>query len=422
MYYDRSRRRSSPRRILVLLILVAFGVFLIANQNDLRQRVIPPPTPTATRTAKSYIVEAESQAQTGNLKAATNAYVQAVSLEPENVEVLVTLARLMALTDRAADAVKWAERAVQVAPKRAPAQAALALALNFHSGKLGLQGRDLESTKALQQALTAAKTAVLLDPDYPEGQAYLAEIYAELGDLENAEVSLQKALELDTNRSEVRRAQGVVLEYQGRYTDASEAYRQAINLTPNVAYLYLVLGRAYSVIANVRGDPALWTSALETFKQGAQVDPTDVRLIDEWGWMHYQLDQYRDAQEVLEKATQVDPQAWSPRSHLAATYFARTQYEDSIESFKLALQMMNDTFDADHYCVTAKTQSCNRLVQAYSTLGYAYRQLGQCAAGGLGAFRKALIVRPDDPVAQGGYNGCAEDLGTPVPRTPTPRP
>jgi tetratricopeptide (TPR) repeat protein len=421
MYYDRSRRRSSPRRILLLLILVGIGVFLIANQNELRQQVIPPPTPTATRTAKSYVVEAESLAQTGNLKAAADAYIQAVSLEPENVDVLTTLARIMALTDRTAEAVKWAERAVQTASHSATAQAALAMALDFHSGKLLRQGRDVESDKTLQRALDAAKTAVSLDPNYPEGQAYLAEVYADLGDLENAEVSIQKALGLNLNRSEVRRAQGTVLEYQGRYTDAAEAYRQAIALAPNVAYLYLVLGRAYTVIASVR-DASLWASALETFKQGAQVDPTDVRLLDEWGWTHWTLDQYRDAQEVLEKAVAVDPQAWSPRSHLAATYFARTNYEDAIESFKLALQLMNDTFDADHYCVTAKTPSCNRLVQAYSTLGYAYRQLGQCAQGGLGAFRKALIVRPDDPTAQGGYNLCAEDLGTPVPRTPTPRP
>jgi Tfp pilus assembly protein PilF len=69
--------------------------------------------------------------------------------------------------------------------------------------------------------LAAAKTAVSLDPNYPEGHAYLAEIYAESGDLENAEVSIQKALGLNSNRSEVRRAQGVVLENQGRYTDAA---------------------------------------------------------------------------------------------------------------------------------------------------------------------------------------------------------
>jgi len=421
MYYDRSRRRSSPRRILLLLILVGIGVILIANQNELRQQVLPAPTPTATRTAKSYIVEAESLAQTGNLKAAAKAYIQATSLEPENVEVLTTLARIMALTDRTTEGVKWAERAVQAAPKSAMAQAALGMALKFQTGKLALQGRDLEAGKTLLEALAAAKQAVTLDPDYPEGQAYLAEIYAEIGDLENADVSIQKALGLDPNRSEVRRAQGAVLENEGHYTDAAEAYRQAITRAPNVAYLYLMLGRAYTVIASAR-DASLWASALATFKQGAQVDPTDVRLLDEWGWTHYALDQYRDAQEVLEKATQLDPQAWSPRSHLAATYFQRANYEAAIESFKQALQMMNDTFDADHYCVTAKTQSCLRLVQAYSTLGYAYRLLGQCAPGGLGAFRKALIIRPDNLTAQGGYNNCAEDLGTKVPRTPTPRP
>jgi tetratricopeptide (TPR) repeat protein len=421
MYYDRSRRKSSPRRVVLLLMLVGIGVFLIANQNALREQVIPAPTPTATRTAKSYVVEAESLAQTGDLKAAAKSYIQAAALEPENVDVLATLARIMALTDRTAEAVQWAERAVQVAPQSAVAQAALAMALKFQAGKLALQGRDQESGKILQQALASAKTAVNLDPKYPEGQAYLAEIYAEVGDLENAEVSIQKALGLDPKRSEVRRAQGAVLENQGHYTDAAEAYRQAIALSPNVAYLYLVLGRAYTVIAAVR-DPSLWASALETFKQGAQVDPTDVRLLDELGWMHYTLDQYRDAQEVLEKATLLDPQAWSPRSHLAATYFQRTNYEDAIVSFKQALQMMNDTFDADHYCVTAKTRSCDRLVQAYITLGYAYRQLEQCAPLGLGAFRKALIIRPDNPGAQGGYNQCAEDLGTKVPRTPTPRP
>lgn len=421
MYYDRSRRRSSPRRILVLLMLVGIGVFLIANQNELRQQVIPAPTPTATRTAKSYVVEAESLAQSGNLKSAANAYIQAASLEPEDVDVLTTLARITALTDRTTESVKWAERAVQVAPQSAVAQAALGMALKFHAGQLALHGRDLESDKTLQLALQAAKTAVTLDVSYPEGQAYLAEIYAELGDLENAGVSIQRALELDPNRSEVRRAQGAVLENQGRYTDAAEAYRQAIALTPNVGYLYLTLGRAYAVIASAR-DASFWAAALDTFKSGAQIDPTDVRLLDEWGWTHWTLDQYRDAQEVLERATQLDPQAWSPRSHLAATYFQRTNYEAAIESFKQALQMMNDTFDADHYCVTAKTQQCARQVQAYITLGYAYRQLGQCEPLGLGAFRKALIIRPENLSAQEGYNRCAEDLGTPVPRTPTPRP
>ncbi len=421
MYYDRTRRRTSLRRVLILLILVGVGVFLLVNQNEVRQRIVPPPTPTATRTARSYVVEAESLVQAGDLRKASGAYIQAVALEPTNVDALVVLVRLLAYTDRTGDAVQWAERAVQVAPNSAPAQAALALALNFDYNNLLLRGRPAEAAKTLAQALTTAKQAVALDPKYPEGQAYLAEIYAESDDVENGAAIIQKALVLDPNRAEVQRAYGSVLEAQGKYSEAAAAYRQAITRAPTVAYFYLLLGRADRTVAQVR-DPSLWQTALDTFKKGAEIDPKDVRLLDEWGWMHYQLDEYRDAQEVLEQAVTVDPQAWSPRSHLAATYFQRTQYEEAITSFKQALDLMNQTFDADHYCVTAQTLSCDRLTQAYITLGYAYRQLKQCAPSGLGAFRKALIIRPDNPGAQSGYNLCAEDLGTPVPKTPTPRP
>jgi tetratricopeptide (TPR) repeat protein len=420
MYYDRSRRKSSPRRVLILLILVGVGAFLLINQNTLRQQVIPPPTATPTRTARSYVVEAEAVVQTGNLPNAITAYIQAATLDPKNVDVLAMLARLLAMVDRTTEAVKWAERAVQAVPHSAPAQAALALANRFHANALLLQGRDTEARRVLDQALAAAKQAIALDAAYPEGLAYLAEIYAELGDLENAVVYIQKALGLSQTRTEVWRAYGTVLDNQGKFTDAGKAYEEAIKLAPNVAYLYLLLGRAQRNVASLR-DPSLWRAALETFKQGAQIDPTDVRLLDEWGWTHYQLDEYRDAQEVLERAVTLNPQAWSPRSHLAATYFARTQYETAIDSFKQALDLMNQTFDADHYCVTAQTFSCARLVAAYTTLGYAYRMLRQCDPYGLGAFRKALAVRPDDATAQGAYNLCAEDLGTPVPRTPIPR-
>lgn len=428
MYYERSqRRRSSPRRVLILLILVGIGIFILINQNGLRQRINPPPTPTATRTARSYVVEAESLAQTGNLKAATDAYIQAVSLEPDNVDVLVTLSRLMALTDRTAEAVKWAERVTQIAPQSAVAQAALAMALNWHSAKLLQQGRDTEASKTMQQALAAAKTAVSLDPSYPEAHAYLAEIYADLGDIENAGVSIQKALALDPSRSDVQRALGYVRENEGNYTGAVAAYRKAIGLTPNIAYLYLALGRNYRAIA-IQSDNSAWQSALDAFKHGTEVDPTNVTLLDELGWSHYQLEQYRDAQEILEQAVQVDPQAWSPRSHLAATYFARTNYEDAVTSFQQAIEMMNQDFDADHYCVTAKTRSCDRLVAAYTTMGMAYyylaiayKDLSRCVNESMPALRKVLILRPDDPTAQTWMSYCAKELGTPVPNTPAPR-
>lgn len=419
MYYDSVRRRRSAwRRVLILLILVGIGIILIVNQNEVRQRIHPPPTPTATRTARSYVAEAEALAQTGNLKAAADAYIQAAALDPADVAALIALARILTLLDRADEAVKWAERAAQLAPQSAATQAGLAQALNGQAVKLQQRGREAEARQIWRQALTVGKNAVTLDLNYPQGYAYLAESYADLGDVENAAVSVDRALALNPALVDVQRALGYVREYQNNYTGAVEAYRKATELAPNIGQLYLVLGRSYRVLATTR-DNTQWSNALEAFRHGSLVEPSNVELLDEWGWTHYQMEQFRDAQEVLEKAVTVDPQAWSPRSHLAATYFARTNYEEAIISFDRAIELMNQTFDADHFCVTNQSRSCDRLVAAYTTLGYAHWQLGQCLDGAMAAFRKVLVLRPDDPTAQGGLNLCAKSLGTPVPEAPT---
>ncbi len=419
MYYDRLRRRSSPRRVLVLLILIGAGIFVIAHQNEVRQRLIPPPTPTATRTARSYVVEAESLLETGNLNTAIAAYLQAVSLDPQNVEVMITMSRLMALAGRTEEAVHQAERAAQLAPKNIQAQAALTMALDWHASWLEEHGRALEAKATYDKALAAGKTATALDPNYPEAHAYLAEIYADLNDWENATDEAQQAVDLDPNRVDVQRVLGYVRESQQNYSGAIEAYQKAIQLSPHLAYLYVALGRNYRVLVN-------WPKAIATFAQAAQIDPTYVTAQDELGWTQYLSEDYRQAQKTLEKAVEVDPKAWSARSHLAATYFARRNYEDATTTFKKAIELMNQTFDGDHYCVTSHVQSCERMVVAYATMGLAYCYLEQSQPGAyrneaMPAFRKALTLRPDDPGVLGTMSYCYQSLGTPVPKTPTPQ-
>ena len=422
MYYDRQRRRrSSLRRVVLLLILIGVGIFIIANQNELRQQLIPPPTPTATRTARSYVVEAEALQEAGNIDGAINSYIQAISLEPENVDVLITMAQLMALDDRTEEAVQRAEQAVQLAPKNVKAQAVLTMAYDWHASWLQQHGRDLEAKPNYDKALTIGKTAVALDPTYPESYAYLAETYADLNDWENAADYAQQAVDLNPNRVDVQRALGYVRESQGNYSGAAEAYEKAIQLSPRLAYLYLALGRNYRVLASVR-DAAYWPKAIETFTKATQIDPAFVTAYDELGWTYYSMEDYKQAQKILEKAIEVDPESWSARSHLAATYFARRNYEDSTVTYKKAIELMNQAFDADHYCVTASSQSCNRLVVAYSTMGWAYCFLGQYQNEALPAFRRALIIRPDDAGVKATMDLCHAVLGTPVPKTPTPRP
>ncbi|HZY41857.1 MAG TPA: tetratricopeptide repeat protein [Anaerolineae bacterium] len=416
------RRRTSPRRVLLLLILIGAGVFVIINQNQLRQQLVPPPTPTATRTARSYVVEAESLYEAGNVPATIDAYVQAVSLDPQNVDVLIKLSRLLVLRGRTVEGVRYAERAAQAAPKNVPAQAALAMAYDWHGSRLQQRGRELEAGDFFQKAIAAGKTAVTLDGTYAEAHAYLAETYADLSSWESATDRAQQALDLDANRADVQRALAYVRESQGNYSGAVEAYERAIQLAPREVNLYVALGQDYRVLTD-------WPKAIDAFERATKIDPAYVAGFDDLGWTHYLIEDFKQAERILEQAIKIDPTAWSPRSHLAATYFVRKNYEDAATTFKTAIELMNTDFDADRYCVVAKTRACDRVVVAYATmavsncyLAEAYNDPSKYEQVALPAFRRALTIRPDDEGVLSNMDFCQRVMGKPPFRTPTPQP
>ena len=422
MYYDRPRRRSSsPRRILILLALIAAGLYMIANQNQLRQVLIPQPTPTATRTARSYVVEAQSLVEAGRLKESIDAYIQAISLDPNNVDVLIAMSRLMALSGRTEEAVRRAERAAQLAPQRAEAQAALAMALDWYAAWLELHGRDTEAQRNYQKAIDTAKTAISLNPNYPEAYAYLAETYADINDWNDATDAVQKAVDLNPDRADVQRALGYVRESQGSYTGAAEAYEKAIKLEPNLAYLYVVLGRNYRVIAGSR-DGSVYPKALDAFNKAIVIDPNYVTAYDELGWTYYNLAKLADAQPTLEKAIAVHHSHCPSQYHVAQVYCGCRRYYYVSVAFTQPIDLMNQDFDAEHYCVTSTSRTCDRFVAAYNLMGLTYYFLKQCETDAYPAFRRALVLRPGELTALRGIQLCDEALGTPVPKTPTPKP
>jgi len=421
MYLSRPpRRQASPRRVLIYLALIGAGLLLLRFQDDLRRPVTPTPTPT--RAAQSYVAEAEAHYEAGRLHAAIDAYIQAAALEPNRVDVLVTLSRLLALADRTEEAIQRAQRAVQIDPKSALAHAVLAMAYDWHGTRLLLHGRDAEATQHYEKAVSEAQEAILIDPAYPEAHAYLAEAYMDLGQLVDAIEAAQAAVEINPDRPDVQRAVGYVRESQGNYLGAAEAYRQAIRFDPNVPYLWLTLGRNYRILS-ILVDGGYFDDALAAFGRAIQIDPTYAPAYDELGWTYYNAQDYRQAAETLEEAIGVDPNSWSAYNHLGITYYSNRNYEGAAETLPRAIELMNETFDADRYCVNATSRACDRLVEAYYTLGLANYYLCGCETS-LSLFDKALALRPEEPNALEGIRLCREETSPTCPEaetaTPTP--
>jgi tetratricopeptide (TPR) repeat protein len=311
-------RRSSPVRVVILLLLIGFSLYLYALIR--REDIEPPfvPTPTPTRSALSYASEADELYQQGKVGRAISVYEQAIALDPDNVLIYIPMVRLLTLERRLDEALALGQTAVKIAPENAQAWTALCMAYDW-SGEVG-------------KAIEAGQRAIELDPRYAEGFAYLAEAYADASRWAEATEAAKTALELDDRSADVYRNYGYVLEVQGNWSGAIEAYKQALERHPNLAYVHIAIGRNYLALGN-------YEAALEHFLHAVEIDPDQALANDQVGWTYFGLGEYEQAETYLKRATELDPEFGRAFGHLAINYWSRRNYEAAIPNFERAIRL-----------------------------------------------------------------------------------
>jgi tetratricopeptide (TPR) repeat protein len=331
----RKKRRSSPLRVMFLLMLITAGIYVYAliQQEQIESPFIPTPTPT--RAALSFAAEAEELYLQGKLAEAIVAYEQAIALEPDDVLLHVPLARLLILEGRTVEAVRRAQRATEMAPENARAWAVLGMAYDW-SGDV-------------PEAIDACQRAIELDPTYAEGYAYLAEAYADAVRWVDATEAAQTALQLDDRSVDVHRNYGYVLERQGNYSGALEAYERALQIHPNLAYIHIAVGRDYRILGDL-------DAAVGGFQRAIEVDPDSADAYDQLGWTYFSMGEYERAETYHKRAIEADPEFARAFGHLAITYWARRNYESAIPNFERAIELgfIAARQDAEAFYVTVE--------------------------------------------------------------------
>ena len=278
------RKRSSPLRIAILLILIGAGLYLIIIRPDLIKPIQIGPTPTPTPSAADLMAEAHELYREGELDGAIDKYSQAAALDPNDPMPHVWWAHVLTLRERTAEAVEKAREAIGIAPDSAEALSALCMALDWDAG-IGDQAK-------LQEALNACLTAIDLDPGYAEAHAFLAEVYADLGQHSQAAETARLAVSLDDSSTFAHRDLGYALEKQRKYRDAVAEYQRASQLHPRLAQPYIDLGRIH--MSNSR-----YKDALAAYEKATVVDPTSAHAFDALGWAYFQMGDHQRAAVVL---------------------------------------------------------------------------------------------------------------------------
>jgi tetratricopeptide (TPR) repeat protein len=373
---EKPRRRDSPWRVLILVVLIIGGLYVIREQIGGASWARPfDPTPMPTRSPESFFDEANLLYDEGLLDEAIVAYEQAYSADLEDNIALYRLVRLMVLRGREGEALeRYGARLQDKELADARTLAVLCMALDWHAVfnsedlmpvylDLGIVDQDevqdedwfysRESVAGdlVRAAQRTCEQALRIDADLPEAHAYLAEALADRERYDEAEKAAHTAIELNPNVPDTQRALAFVYEAQGEYEQAIEAYEAAIAAHPRLSFLHMAVGSNYRAIGfrlqlEGRWDEAtpFFEQSVASYEQAIALNPDDVDAYDEIGWTygHYMGDDREVKQrgvDYLEEALRKDAQYALAYRHLGQVYYDLRNYEESIPAFTKGLEI-----------------------------------------------------------------------------------
>ncbi len=334
------RRRSSPWRVLTLLVLIVISLYVLVQirRDPDDPVVLVAPTMTPTRSAAACISEGEELYWAGDLKGAIAAYEEAVRIDRTAIEPTVALARLLAFEGRTLEAVQHAQRAVERAPESGEAWMVLGMAHHWR--------RDIP------RAVEACQRAVSLAPENADAHSYLAGAYVDAHQWALAIESAEKALELDSGRVDVQRNHGYVMEVLGDYRAALQSYQRAAQIHPRFATIHISIGNNQLALGE-------FDAAVESFERAVELDPDNPRAYHRLGRTLYERGQLDRAERYFEQAIAVDPEFGPAFAYLGFTNWNRRNYEDAIPNFErgLALDLLAGRRRARRFLITVESAS-----------------------------------------------------------------
>lgn len=253
--------------------------------------------------------------------------------------------------------------ASQLDPQFDPAVQTLRTALNLSSlstspsDRFVIIGRGLGLINEWELAYAAFEEAAKINEKNAEAWAWLGEADQQSagGD---ALMYLDRALSLDSNSSIVRGLRGLYFQRAGNHRQSLIEFQAAAKLDPKNPALYVSIGQEFSMLgdlilaleayqyaAALTPDDAHYWRLLAGFcaqnnanvkdigipaaQKAVAISPDDPLALDVLGWLMVLDGRYYEAEEILNRALERDPQLTSAHFHLALL-FMQTDDRDSM--------------------------------------------------------------------------------------------
>ncbi|MBI4849627.1 MAG: tetratricopeptide repeat protein [Nitrospirae bacterium] len=193
-------------------------------------------------------------------------------------------------------------------------------------------------------ALFIASCATMTNPEdmkEAEGHNKLGSVYLSTGQLNEAHIEFQKALQLDPKNKETYTYLGHISSRYRKYDEAVTYYKRAISLDPNYSDAMNNLGVVYLDMEN-------WDEAIKYFT-AALNNPlflTPERAYSSMGYAYYKKGDYDSAAKVLKEALIRNPVFPVANFNLGLVYVKLGDDRSAIDEFSKAIAIMPDYMDA----------------------------------------------------------------------------
>ena len=197
----------------------------------------------------------------------------------------------------------------------------------------------------------------------------LGNVYNEIGDVETAQLALERAVAINPLLSESRANLGNIYLQKGRVNDAVEQYRAALQLNPGDPKTYNNLGNAYMALSRL-------TDAASSYQQAFRLDPNFVDAYRNIALLYTRQERYSEAMSQLNRVLALDSENVQIYNQLGELYYRMGNYEKGLVQFRKALALKRDSAEA-HY-----------------GLGICYGKLGRKNEE-IQSYTQALLLKPD---------------------------
>ena len=186
-----------------------------------------------------------------------------IETEPENVGLVVKLARVQDHMGELQDAIASLKKAQEMAPENAN--------VFIDTGMI------FSRNGMMVRALAAFKKPVTCDPDNLQALGLVASTQAEVGSPEEGLKSIDRAIATHPKAKQLRVVRGRILSDLGRYGEAEEDLRKALEAYPGDAAIMVALGSVLGWVGRL-------DEAIELYRNAAKVNPAALSHALQHNW------------------------------------------------------------------------------------------------------------------------------------------